>query len=269
MDSAVRSLLRRVVLAAAFGAASAWAADPATELAQQVYDRPAGRDITTVSRMELSEKGRAPRVRELVTYRIDRGRGEFATLVRFLAPKDIAGTGFLSVDKADSSNEQWLYLPALDRVRRIAGDRKGGRFVGSDIYYEDLQTRKPASDRHRITGKESIGGVACEVLESVPVDPANSVYRKRVSWVDPQTALVLRIDYFEKDETTPTKRWTMVSKKSVQGYWTVTESRVADLSAEHETRLIVESSRYDRKLPAKLFTSQVLADESLESGYRP
>lgn len=241
----------------------------ALALAQAVFDRPAGKDATVVSRMELVDKGRSPRVRGLVTYRLDRGRGEYATLVRFTAPEDVAGTGLLNLDKADGSNEQWLFLPALDRVRRVAGDRKGGRFVGSDIVYEDLQTRRPQSDRHRLVGKETLNGVACEILESVPVDASSSVYTKRLVWVDPQTAMVMRIDYFDKDPAAPSKRWLLVARKQIQGIWTVTDSRVTDLTGGHETRLIVENAKYDRKLPAKLFTSQALADESLESTYRP
>lgn len=244
-------------------------ADEALKLANAVYERPNGRDLTTVSRMALTEKGRQPRIRELVTYRLEKGQGEAAHLVRFIEPVDIAGTGLLGIDKADGSNEQWLYLPELDRVRRIAGDRKGGRFVGSDLYFEDLQERKPAQDRHRLIGKESINGVACEVLESVPVDPANSVYRRRVSWVDPATALVHRVDYFEKDDASPAKRWQLIAAKRVQGYWTVTDSQMSNLDSGHETRMTVESAAYDRKLPAKLFTSQALADESIESEYRP
>lgn len=250
--------------------ASAASADaPAEELAHLVYDRPAGRDVTTVSRMELIEKGRTPRVRTLVAYRLNKGGGEVAHLIRFLEPADIAGTGLLSIDKADGANEQSLYLPSLDRARRIAGDRKGGRFVGSELYYEDLQDRKPARDRHRLLGKDMVDGVACDLLESVPVDKANSVYRRRVSCVDRQTALVLRVDYFETDDAAASKRWLLVGKKRQQGFWTVTESRMIDLASGRETRLLVDSVAYDKRLPAKLFTTQTLADENLEMEYRP
>lgn len=244
-------------------------ADTALQLAQSVFDRPAGRDMSTLGRMELTEKGRAPRIRELATYRLDKGNGEADNLVRFLAPDDIAGTGLLSSGKADGSTDQWLYLPELDRVRRIAGDRKGGRFVGSDFYYEDLQERKPSMDRHRLLGQDTLDGMACQVLESVPADPSNSVYRKRVSWIDPATAMVLRIDYYEKDDTRPSKRWVALERKKIQGYWTVTDSRVTDLTTGHETRLVVQVARYDRRLPARLFTSRALADERLEAEFRP
>lgn len=243
-------------------------ADEALALAQKVFDRPNGRDLTTLGRMVLTEKGRAPRIRELATYRQDRPGGETANLIRFLDPEDIAGTGLLSIDKADASTDQWLYLPALDRVRRISGDRKGGRFVGSDLFFEDLQERKPTRDRHRLLGRQMEGGVLCDVLESVSIDPGDSVYSKRVSWIDPATAIPLRIEYYEKGDT-PTKRWLLRAKKRNQGYWTLTDSRMIDLKSGHETRMVVDVALYDQKLPAKLFTPQTLADESLELDYRP
>lgn len=256
------------MLAAAALATPALAND-GPKLAQMVYDRPSGRDVSTLSRMELTDRSGTRRVRELVTYRLERGKSEYANLVRFLTPADIAGVGLLSLDKADGSNEQWLYLPELDRVRRIAGERKGGRFVGSDLYYEDLQTRSPSSDQHRSMGREAIGGIPCEVLESTPIDAGSSAYKKRVLWIDAATATVLRVDYFEKSDSVPAKRWTMLARKEVQGYLTVMDSKTVDLSTGHETRLVVESIRYDRKLPGKLFTTQMLADDSLESRYRP
>jgi hypothetical protein len=80
---------------------------------------------------------------------------------------------------------------------------------------------------------------------------------------------VLRVDYFEKSDASPSKRWVMLARKDVQGYSTVMDSKTTDLSTGHETRLVVESIRYDRKLPAKLLTTQMLADDSLESRYRP
>ncbi|MGA9165673.1 MAG: outer membrane lipoprotein-sorting protein [Thiobacillus sp.] len=244
-------------------------ADEASDLAQRVYDRPNGRDLVTLGRMVLTEKGRAPRIREIAAYRLDKSGGETANLIRFLGPEDIAGTGLLSIDKADGSTDQWLYLPALDRVRRISSERKGGRFVGSDLYFEDLQERKPSQDRHRLLGKQTENDILCVVLESVPLDAGDSVYKKRISWIDPATAIVQRVDFYEKDLDTPSKRWLLRSKKRNQGYWTLTDSRMIDLASGHETRLVIDAALYDQKLPAKLFTSQALADESLETEYRP
>jgi len=249
--------------------ASAWA-DPAGEqLAQKVYDRDNGKDATSLVSMTLTEKGRSPRLRKMITYRQDKKAGEISTLIRFTEPADIAGTGLLTLDTAAKESNQWIFLPAMERVRRIDSNRKGGRFVNSDYYYEDLRDRKVAHDTHRLVARETISGVVCDILESVPVEPGSSVYKKRITWVDPVTFIPMRIDFYEKRDDQPSKRWLLVKKAKIQGYWTLLDSTLTDLDSGHQTRLTVEKILYDRHLPTRLFTSQALEDEDFEQEYRP
>lgn len=240
-----------------------------TALAQAVHDRPDGRDMTTVGRMELVERDRAPRVREMITYRLDAGDGEIRSLIRFTAPADISETGLLTLDHADGANDQWIYLPALDRSRRIPAARQGGRFVGSDLFYEDLRDRKVSQDTHRLLGEEELFGVTTRVLESIPVDPSNSVYSRRVSWIHPEMMLPLRIDFHVSGRDEPSKRMTVQAIQELQGYWTVMESTVEDLETGHTTRIVMERVLYDRDLPEALFTSSVLEDPAREAVHRP
>lgn len=258
-----------LIFGSLFLAASAWADAAGDQLAQRVYDRPSGKDATSALTMTLTEKGRNPRIRKMITYRKDDRANEVATLIRFTEPADIEGTGLLTIDLADGDSNQWIYLPAMERVRRIDSNRKGGRFVNSDYYYEDLRDRKVTMDTHRVIGRENLGGVACEVLESIPVKPGNSVYSKRISWIDTTTLLPLRIDFFEKREDQPSKRLLVTKREKIQAYWTVLDSTLTDLGNEHQTRLSVEKVLYDRRLPARLFTTQLLEDESAEEAYRP
>ncbi|WP_281049170.1 outer membrane lipoprotein-sorting protein [Thauera sp. GDN1] len=248
---------------------AAGADDAGLALAQRVYDRPDGKDASSVVTMSLTEEGRSPRVRSMVLYRLSGEGGEVATLIRFTDPADIAGTGLLTLDAAYGESSQWIYLPAMQRVRRVDSSRKGGRFVNSDYYFEDLRDRKPAMDTHRVIGQESIDGVACEVLESVPVEAGNSVYLRRVSWIDPVSLLPLRVDFYEKDAERPAKRLEVAAREQVQGYWTVTDSTMTDLRSGHRTRLVVERIAYDRGLPARLFSSKALEDEAGEKEFRP
>jgi hypothetical protein len=249
--------------------AVAFADAPGERLAQRVYDRPNGKDATSVVVMTLQEKGRSPRLRKMLVYRQDKKAGEVASLIRFLEPADIEGTGLLTLDKADGDSNQWVYLPAMERVRRIDSGRKGGRFVNSDYFYEDLRDRKVDRDEHRVIGHESIAGVTCDILESVPTESGNSVYAKRLSWIDPASALPLRVDFYGKNDTQPGKRLQVLKKEKIQGYWTVMDSVMSDLDSGHQTRLTVEKVLYDRRLPAKLFSTQTLEDESAEEDYRP
>ena len=238
-------------------------------LAQRVYDRADGKDASSVVTMSLIAEGREARERSMVLYRASATDGEVSTLIRFTEPADIAGTGLLTLDAADGESNQWIYLPAMQRVRRVDSNRKGGRFVNSDYYFEDLRDRKPTMDTHRVIGQETIAGVACEVLESVPVEAGNSVYLRRVSWIDPVSLLPLRVDFFEKDAEQPSKRLEVVVRDQVQGYWTVMDSTLSDLRSGHRTRLVVERIAYDRGLPARLFSSKALEDERGEKEFRP
>lgn len=247
----------------------AWADDAGLALARKVYDRADGQHASSVVTMALTEEGRSPRERSMVLYRRNGAEGEVSTLIRFTAPADIEGTGLLTLDAADGDSRQSIYLPALQRVRRVDSKRKGGRFVNSDYYFEDLRDRKPAMDVHRIVGREPIDGVACEVLESVPVEAGNSVYLRRVSWIDPASLLPLRIDFYEKDPAQPAKRLTVSAREQIQGYWTVTDSTMTDLRSGHRTRLKVERIVYDRSLPERLFSSRALEQERMEKEFRP
>jgi hypothetical protein len=239
-------------------------------LAHQVYNRPDGDDMSTRGTMVLEEEGRAPRVRQMFTYRLDVNDGEVWSLIRFTAPSDIANTGLLTLDHADGSSDQWIYLPALDRSRRIPAARKGGRFVGSDIYFEDLQDRKVEMDRHRILRDEEVFGVPTRVMESVPVDANNSTYGRRISWVHEQSLLALRVDFYAPgNDDVPTKRMEVHRLEQVQGIWTVMDSSFTDLTSGHHTRVVVDAVAYDRGLPESLFSSQALEDPARESDYRP
>ncbi len=250
--------------------ASADSEDPyvaGRQLAQRVYDRPDGDDMSTRGTMTLVDAGRDPRVREYYTYALDRD-GHIRTLTRFTNPPDIAGTGFLVHDHPDGRSDQWLFLPAGERVRRIASSRRGGRFVGSDIYYEDLQDRKPDMDRHKLRGEEELDGVKTLVLESTPVDPSNSVYTKRVSWIHPEMLIVLRQDNYQGGDE-PVKRQQVHRVERIQNYWTVMDQSIVDLQSGHQTRLIFTKVVYDRDLPVSLFSESALTDSEFEVNYRP
>jgi hypothetical protein len=243
--------------------------DAGTRLAQAMYDRPSGEDVAIRATMTLTEKGHEPRRRELFTYRADKGGAERWSLTRFTAPADIQGVGLLTLDHPGDESDQWLYLPALDRVRRVSSARKGGRFVGSDLFFEDLRDREVGMDQHRLAGKDKVGNLECELLVSVPRDPDNSVYSKRISCVHPGTLIGLRVDLYQAHSSEPVKRLSVKRIKKIQDIWTVTDSIMQDLESGHETRITAEAVKYNQNIPDQLFSSKALSDDSAELAYRP
>lgn len=247
---------------------AAGGASQGRDLAEKVYNRPVGHNASTHAKMILHEAGHAPRIRDMYTYRLKRGHGVVWSLIRFVAPPSIDGTGLLTKDSSGTETQQWVYLPALDKVRRISSSRKGGRFVGSDFYYEDLRDRPVDKDTHRLIGKEAVDGVMCDKLESVPVDSGNSVYTKRIRWIDPKTLIPLRVDYYQGGAQ-PAKRLMVRRIEKIQGFDTVVDSVMTDLGSGHTTRIRVETMTYKRKLPDRLFTRRALSDPDFEARFRP
>ncbi len=255
----------------AFGFAGGLLAEELTDgqaLAEAIYDRPDGNDAVTRGRMTLSGEGRRERVRETYEYRLDGERGESWNLIRFTSPRNIADTALLVHNHPGGDVDQWLFLPAAQRERRISSENRGGSFVQSELYFEDLEDREPHKDHHRIVGEDSYEGTPVTLLESVPVDPDNSVYSKRLSWVHEETLIPLRIDLYEGRDT-PSKRLTVQAILDIQGYWTVMRSTMMDLRSGRMTVLEVDEVMYDNDLPRDLFTTRGLTDPERARPWRP
>ena len=238
-------------------------------LAQAVYDRPGGDDLSSLVEMTLQSSDGHTRKRVLYSYAKEKGPRERWTLMRFIQPEDVNGTGLLTLDHPGDESDQWLYLPALGKVRRISSSRKGGRFVGSDFYYEDLLDREVEMDHHYLQGKGSVGKVPCELLVSTPRDPENSVYSKRVSCIYRKLLVPLSVELYEKGKPRPGKKMTARRIKKIQGIWTILESTMYDLESGHRTRLLTRKIKYNQGLPDQLFTRRDLTDDSHERRYRP
>lgn len=266
-----RSLMTVIVLGLfATGAIAASTAEvEGKKLAQAVYDAPDGRDFASRAVMTLTEKGKQARKRTMYTLSVEPSPGERWSLTRFTSPNDIDGVGLLTKDHPGDESDQWLYLPALDRVRRVSSSRKGGRFVNSDLFFEDLRDRAVDMDKHLYKGEDKLGKLKVKVLESTPADPDNSVYTKRISWVHPKTMIPLRVDFYQAHSSRPVKRLSVKRIKRIQGFWTVLDSTMQDLESGHTTRITLSSLKYNQGIPDRLFSNQALSDDRAEQKYRP
>jgi len=119
------------------------------------------------------------------------------SLVLFATPRDIEGTALLSHAKILDPDDQWLYLPALKRVKRIASSNKSGPFVGSEFAFEDFTAIELNKFEYRLIGTETCGALHCDVLERLP-QYENSGYTKQVAWVDQQDFQIRRVDFYDR-----------------------------------------------------------------------
>lgn len=249
-----------LLVALLFWPMSIWAFSPEApagrELAQQVHDRDVGQDSRAQVRMELISARGQSRVREMEV--LSREDGPILmTFIRFTSPADISGTGFLSIEDGQGGTEQFLYLPALNRTRRIAATQKGRSFVNTDFTYEDMERRPVDDSEHAITDSETIEGVDTWVLESRPKAASDSQYALIRLWVAKDLFVPLKIDFFDHRDQ-HVKQYRVQRLENIQGIWTETMVIMEDLTTGHGTVLETLHIEYNIGLPESLFTQQNL-----------
>ncbi|MDO8704180.1 MAG: outer membrane lipoprotein-sorting protein [Sulfuricaulis sp.] len=125
----------------------------------------------------------------------------------FDEPADIKGTALLTFTHKTGADDQWLYLPALKRVKRIASDNKSGPFMGSEFAYEDIASQEVEKYTYKHLRDETHEGKPCFVIERYPVDK-HSGYTRQVVWIDQAEYRPWKIDFHDrKDSLLKTLVW--------------------------------------------------------------
>ena len=115
----------------------------------------------------------------------------------FDSPADVKGTAFLTFSHVNTPDDQWLYLPALKRVKRIASKNKSGPFMGSEFAYEDISSDEVEKYTYKHLRDETLDGIDNFVIERDPVD-VNSGYTRQVVWIDKAEYRPQKIDYYDR-----------------------------------------------------------------------
>ncbi|CAM2999035.1 outer membrane lipoprotein-sorting protein [Vibrio mytili] len=121
-------------------------------------------------------------------------------LTIFDEPRDVKGTAFLNHSHTVGADDQWLYLPALKRVKRISSRNKSGPFMGSEFAYEDLSSFEIEKYHFNYLKDDSINGQDAFVVEQIPTDK-NSGYTKQIVWVDKAYYRPLKVEYYDRKGT--------------------------------------------------------------------
>lgn len=189
------------LLFSGFFANIAFAADTkqkGLEIAQEADRRDSGwQDAVADMQMILMNPNGQKSVRDVRLKFLETVGDGDKSLSVFDSPKDVQGTAFLSFSHALVPDEQWLYLPALKRVKRIASANKSGPFMGSEFAFEDLSSNEVAKYTYDYVRDEQIDGQACYVVRNFPQD-ANSGYRHRDVWIDKQYYRTLKVDFYDR-----------------------------------------------------------------------
>ncbi|UTC61751.1 outer membrane lipoprotein-sorting protein [Treponema sp. OMZ 787] len=210
-------------------------------------------------RMTLINSNGKKRVREVTAYSKDYGNEEKTVMV-FLLPADVKGTGYLaySYDDTSKNDDRWLYIPALKKAKRISGSSSQDDFMGTEFTYEDMGSRKVDDYKHSLLGEEKIDSKDCWKIESVPVK--KSMYSKFISWIDKESLLNVKAEFYdEQGEILKVLTVSGIEKKD--GFWTGNKMEMNNLQKKRKTVIEILKHEFNKEIPDSYFRVN-----SLEAG---
>jgi len=148
-------------------------------------------------RMILSNKQGKTSVREIRIKSMEVHDDGDKSLTIFDQPRDVRGTAFLSFSHAVTPDEQWLYLPALKRVKRISSSSKSGPFMGSEFAFEDLASFEVEKYDYEFIKEEKINGLDSYLVKYTP-NYKNSGYQYQMVWLDKQELRSHKIEFYDR-----------------------------------------------------------------------
>lgn len=184
---------------------------------------------------------------------IGEGLGD-KSLTIFDRPRDVEGTVFLSHTKVLKANNQWLYLPALGRVKRISSANKSGPFLGSEFAYEDLLSPEVAKYSYKYLRDEACGEFDCYVLERLPLYE-NSGYTKQVVWIDKAEHRYIKIDFYDRKEAHLKTLTYSGYVQYLDKYWRANTFSMQNHQTGKSTALEYEKYIFNTGLTTKDFTA--------------
>ncbi len=234
---------------------NAWAlsADEIVEKANLVSYY-AGQDGSSQVAMTITDSRGRQRNREFAILRmnVERG-GKQKFYVYFHQPADVARMVYMVWKHIGQDDDRWLYLPALDLVRRIAASDKRSSFVGSHFVYEDVSGRSPEADTHELVEETDTS----YQLKNIPKDKKNVEFAYYFVWVDKDNFMPMKAEYYnDQDELIRTIE--ALEVKEIEGYPTVVKSKVTDQLREGHTVMEFSQIDYDVGLEDKLFQERYL-----------
>ena len=153
----------------------------------------------SISKMQMTLiNARGQKKVRTMSMRVLEGKEEDKSLMEFLTPADVKGTKFLNYEHVDKDDDQWLYLPALKRVKRIASKSKSGSFMGSEFAYEDLSAFNVKKYKYEGEAEEVIVDATTMYKSySTPISKYSG-YTKLISWCDKKTFLIKKVEYYDR-----------------------------------------------------------------------
>jgi hypothetical protein len=200
-------------------------------------------DYTDDVKMILRNKQGQESVREIRSRTLEGTSDGDKSLTIFDEPRDVQGTALLSFTHKQGPDDQWLYLPALKRVKRIASDNKSGPFMGSEFAYEDITSQEVDKYTYRFLRDDKLDGMDVFVFERYPRDE-NSGYTRQIVWMDKDHYKERKIEYYDRKNAL-LKTLTFSGYQLYNGkFWRAHEMNMVNHQTGKSTQLLQTNFRF-------------------------
>ena len=212
----------------------------------------AGDDGSAQARMIIVDENGKKQMRQFIILRQDeKDLGDQNMLVFFSRPSNVKDTVFRVEKHVDQDDNRWLYLPALDLVKRISAGDKRTSFVGSHFFYEDVSGRNPNEDSFTLLSEDNEN----YVINAVPKDKQSVEFSSYTVTISKSNFLPIESIYFNQSQQA-VRKMTVVKVKNIDGIPTVMKSRITDLSNNSYTEMQFRKVKYDVGLPSNIFSER-------------
>ncbi|KAB2846672.1 MAG: outer membrane lipoprotein-sorting protein [Melioribacteraceae bacterium] len=227
------------------------------KIIENVYYRAVGDDMTSDLTMSLINSRGDERIREIKQYSKDYGKEE-KKIMFFLSPADVKNTSFMnwSYEEEGRDDDQWIYLPALKKIKRISSDSKSDYFMGSDFTYDDLGDRHPSEDAHKLIREEIINNEKCYVVESYPKEK-EYMYSKTITWISKDKWIGLRKEFYDEDGV-HLKTLSVEKYEKIDRFWVILNSTMHNLQKDHKTLMILKNVKINSGIDDGYFTERIM-----------
>lgn len=229
----------------------------ARKIMDTVYKQDTSRDTTWRAKMDVYDKKGSVRSKKFVFTKIG-SLGNSKTLIRFFDPAEVRGVGLLSINQGGTADRQWMYTPAIQRVRRIAAQERRQRFLGTDFTNEDMAERVIDDFTYTVLSEaELVDGRKTYKIEGRPVSPDKSQYAFVYLWVPVDLPYVVLGEMYDKQGQRQ-RIYKATSLEKISGIWIARQVEMSSPPDGTKTILMVDEVRFNTGLKEDMFTQQAL-----------
>lgn len=202
-------------------------------------------DLTMILIYQPADKSKKPKIstRKIRNKQLEvKGDGNKSISI-FNEPHDVKGTAMLTFSHKTGNDDQWLYLPAIKRVKRISSANKSGSFMGSEFAYEDISSQEVEKYTYKFIREDKVNGHDCYVIQRVPAYKYSG-YSRQLLWLDKKEYRAMKLEFYDrKNDLLKTQTFSRY-KKYLGKYWRAHEMLMVNHQNQRSTKLIWENFRF-------------------------